>query len=110
MDESKTHLDWSATSYTSDRKPSQKGSNSGLPEFFDRKSFRLKIKNDVYFSLSEVLSPTVGTHFSSKSVLFGDLLNKLPPSQWLILAKSTKFRHAIFTSETENVTRAKAPR
>ena len=101
MDESKTHLDWSATSYTSDRKPSQKGSNSGLPEFFDRKSFRLKIKNDVYFH---------SNNFSSKSVVLGDLLNKLPPSQWLILAKSTKFRHAIFTSETENVTPAKAPR
>ena len=57
-----------------------------------------------------VLALTVSTHFSSKSVLFGDLLNKLPPSQWLILAKSTKFRHAIFTSETENVTPAKAPR
>ena len=110
MDESKTHLDWSATSYTSDRKPSQKGSNSGLPEFFDRKSFRLKIKNDVYFSLSEVLSLTVSTHFSSKSVLFGDLLNKLPPSQSSILPKSGRIGGAIFTSETENVHSAKAPR
>ena len=80
------------------------------PNFFDRKSFRLKIKNDVYFSLSEVLSLTVSTHFSSKSVVLGDLLNKLPPSQWLILAKSTKFRHASFTSETQNVHSAKAPR
>ena len=88
MDESKTHLDWSATSYTSDRKPSQKGSNSGLPEFFDRKSFRLKIKKSGYFSLSEVLSPTVSTHFSPKSILLGELLNKLPPSQWLIFPKS----------------------
>ena len=57
-----------------------------------------------------VLALTVSTHFSPKSVVFGDLLNKLPPSQWSILAKSTKFRCAIFTSETENVTRAKAPR
>ena len=61
-------------------------------------------------ALSGVLSPTVSTHFSSKSALFGDLLNKLPPSQWLILPKSGEIRGASFTSETENVTRAKAPR
>ena len=54
MDESKMHLDWSATSYTSDRKSPQKGSNSGLPRGW------------LDCSLFEVLSPTVSTFLIKK--------------------------------------------
>ena len=67
-------------------------------------------QDELPWLLSGVLPPTVSTHFSSKSIIFGDLLNKHPPSQWLILPKSGEMRGAIFTSETENGNSAKAPR
>ena len=63
-----------------------------------------------YILHSEVLSPTVSTHFLSNIIFLGDLLNKLPPSQSSILAKSGRIGHASFTSETENVHSAFAPR
>ena len=98
MDESKTSL-----SYSSDAIHVTSKSATKPIRFWST-------QDELPWSLSGVLSPTVSTHFSSKSALFWDLLNKLPPSQWLILAKSWRIRGAIFTSETENVSSAKAPR
>ena len=80
------HLGWSATSYTSDRKPPQKGSNSGLP----RACF--------HSSLSQVLSPTVSTNFSSKR----RLLHIVSQRSWLRSSNETDCVYIMFFYVTDD--------